>query len=313
MPITNLSAHAGPPQVLVLLATHNGERWIGEQLRSILAQEGVTLQVWVNDDASTDATRTLVQSVAAADARVILLPAAPAYGSSAANFFALLEQLQFLPTPLAAVALADQDDRWYPDKLQRALQAMALHQVAAVSGSVMAVWPDGRQQLLQKSQPLRAADHLFESAGPGCTYVLRGDLAQSLSQWVRTHRDALRPIAFHDWFIYAWARTQGYGWWIDARPCMDYRQHDQNVLGARTGLRGWLRRGQMLWGPWYRDQVLAIAQACGADQHLLVERLRRDGWKDRWALVWQVGSMRRRPLDRLALAAALLLRKRARP
>lgn len=308
-----MPAPAMPPHVVVLLAAHNGARWIGAQLDSILAQQGVSLQVLVSDDASTDTTRDQVLARAATDARVTLLSANGPFGSAAANFFALLASLSRLGTAPTAVALADQDDVWHPDKLQRALTAMEKNNAAGVSGSVMAFWPDGRQQLLQKSQPLRAADHLFESAGPGCTYVLRGDVALRLSAWVVAHTEALKHIAFHDWFVYAWVRTQGGLWWIDPVPCMDYRQHDHNVLGARAGWRGLARRGQMLFGPWYRQQVLAIARACGANHHPLIARLQRDRWQDRWALVCQVGAMRRKPLDRLVLAVALLFRPRSAP
>lgn len=307
------ATRAALPQVVVLLATHNGAQWLGAQLDSILAQQGVSLRLLVSDDASTDTTCALVQARATTDARVTLLPATGPHGSAASNFFALLAALGALDTPPTAVALADQDDIWYPDKLQRALTALQTKNAAAVSGSVVAFWPDGRQQLLQKSQPLRTADHLFESAGPGCTYVLRGDVALRLSAWVVAHGDALKRIAFHDWFVYAWVRTQGGLWWIDPVPCMDYRQHAHNVFGARAGWRGLARRGQMLLGPWYRQQVLAIAHACGADHHPLVVRLQRNRWRDRWALVCQVGAMRRKPLDRLVLAAALLFGKRGPP
>lgn len=308
-----MPASAMPPHVVVLLAAHNGVRWIGAQLDSILAQQGVSLQVLVSDDASTDTTRDQVLARAATDARVTLLPANGPFGSAAANFFALLASLGQLATAPTAVALADQDDVWHPDKLQRAVNALHTQDAAAVSGSVMAFWPDGRQQLLQKSQPLRAADHLFESAGPGCTYVLRGDVALRLSAWVVAHTDALKPIAFHDWFVYAWVRTQGGRWWIDPVPCMDYRQHDHNVFGARAGWRGLARRGRMLFGPWYRQQVLAIAHACGANHHPLIARLQRDRWQDRSALVCQVGAMRRKPLDRLVLAVALLFGRGGQP
>lgn len=307
------AARVALPQVVVLLASHNGARWIGAQLDSILVQQGVSLRVLVSDDASTDATRELVQARATADARVTLLPASGPHGSAASNFFALLASLSLLDKPPSAVAFADQDDLWHPDKLQRALTALEKNNAAGVSGSVVAFWPDGRRQLLQKSQPLRAADHLFESAGPGCTYVLRGDVALRLSAWVVAHTEALRRIAFHDWFVYAWVRTQGEVWWIDPLPCMDYRQHDHNVFGARAGWRGLARRGQMLFGPWYRQQVLAVAHACGANHHPLIARLQCDRWRDRWALVRQVGAMRRKPLDRLVLAAALLFGKRGPP
>jgi len=44
------------PVVTVLLATCNGLPWIGEQVRSILEQEHVSVEIVVSDDMSTDGT-----------------------------------------------------------------------------------------------------------------------------------------------------------------------------------------------------------------------------------------------------------------
>jgi len=43
-------------QVTVLLATFNGERFLNEQIESILNQERVRVEIYVNDDGSTDRT-----------------------------------------------------------------------------------------------------------------------------------------------------------------------------------------------------------------------------------------------------------------
>lgn len=295
------------PRIVVLLATCNGARWINAQIDSILAQQGVAIRLVVRDDGSTDTTRSLLEGRAAQDARITLLPASAPSGSAAANFFALLAMLGNLGAPPDAVALADQDDVWLPDKLRHAWVALQTRGVAGVSASVWAWWPDGRKTLLTKSQPLQAADHWFESAGPGCTYVLRGDVAMHLSDWVAAHREALRPIAFHDWWIYAWVRHHGGGWWIDPVPRMHYRQHGSNVLGARAGWRAKTMRLHMLFNGWHRQQALAIAQSCGAGDDPLIVRLQRYGWRDRWALTCQARSLRRKTSDALALACALCL------
>lgn len=301
------------PEILVLMATYNGARWLDEQIDSILAQQGVAVRLWVRDDGSTDATPALLCARARADARIKILPSGPPSGSAAGNFFALLAQLSTLETLPDAVALADQDDVWFADKLCAAWQALQLHAADAVSASVLAWWPDGREQLLCKSQPLQAADHWFESAGPGCTYVLRGALAGRLAAWVRAHRVALQAVAFHDWWIYAWVRHHGGRWWIDPVPRMRYRQHDGNVLGARAGGLAKIRRLQMLLNGWHRQQALAIAQSCGAAQEPLLQRLRRDRWPDRWALLRQARSLRRKTSDAWVLALALCCARRREP
>ncbi len=297
------------PNVLVLMATHNGARWVRDQLRTILAQEQVVVGIQLCDDTSTDTTHSEVHRLAKGEPRVqVLRP--QRHGSAAGNFFELISQSRHQQPAVSLVALADQDDLWYPDKLAWAAEAIASGRCEAVSTSVVAFWPDGRRKLINKGQSQRTADHWFESAGPGCTYVLRADVARELGAWVAAHREALRGIDFHDWLIYAWVRSRGHRWWIDPRPSMDYRQHDHNVLGAHAGLSGLKKRLAMLLGGWYLQQVLRIAEVCGAQSHPLLARLRRDRWYDRLYLVCRVGQMRRKPLDRLALAAALLFGRR---
>ena len=49
-------------KVAVLMATYNGERYLEEQLQSILAQQGVELTIWVRDDGSTDSTHQILDA-----------------------------------------------------------------------------------------------------------------------------------------------------------------------------------------------------------------------------------------------------------
>ncbi len=45
-----------PPRVTILLATFNGSNYLEEQLSSIMNQQGVVVEIIVNDDGSTDGT-----------------------------------------------------------------------------------------------------------------------------------------------------------------------------------------------------------------------------------------------------------------
>jgi rhamnosyltransferase len=55
------------PRVSVALCVHDGERWLREQLDSVLAQQGVDLEVVVLDDASHDGSLALLRSYAERD------------------------------------------------------------------------------------------------------------------------------------------------------------------------------------------------------------------------------------------------------
>ena len=43
-------------KVQVLMSTYNGEKFLDEQIRSIVAQKGVEVSILVRDDGSTDST-----------------------------------------------------------------------------------------------------------------------------------------------------------------------------------------------------------------------------------------------------------------
>lgn len=155
------------PKVRVLLATFNGDRWLGEQIRSLDAQTGVELSVVASDDSSTDGTVALLEAEAAlrGDRFAVLPRSATRFGNAHRNFMRLIRD-----TPLDDVdyfALCDQDDIWLPEKLRRAVDMLRSSGADAYGANVTAFWPDGRRKLLVKSQPQRRYDHLFESSGPG--------------------------------------------------------------------------------------------------------------------------------------------------
>jgi glycosyltransferase involved in cell wall biosynthesis len=59
------------PLITIGVPVYNGERYVEEALRSILSQESADLEVVISDNASTDRTRDICRSVAAADRRVL--------------------------------------------------------------------------------------------------------------------------------------------------------------------------------------------------------------------------------------------------
>lgn len=290
-------------RVAILLATYNGARWLTEQLDSLLGQRHVEVTIFVSDDHSSDATLTLLQ--ARGDSRLRLLPQAGRFGSAAGNFFRLLRDVDF--SGFDAVSLSDQDDIWHADKLARALQQMEVQGADAVSGNVEAFWPDGRRRLIRKSQPQRRWDHYFEAAGPGCTYVLSASLAHELQSVLRARGEQMREVSLHDWFIYCYARSHGYRWFIDEQPGMAYRQHGDNVIGAN---QGWAaarsRLGKILDG-WYQGQIMLIARLCDRQEQLPVRWLAGGERLGYLRMMMAVRHMRRYWRDRCVLALTFVI------
>lgn len=242
------------PKIAVLLAAYQGGQWIAEQVASILNQSDVSVTLYISVDRCNDGTYEWAEKCAARHESVVVLPYGERFGGAGANFFRLLKEVAL--GEYDAVALADQDDVWLPEKLQRAWSFLASGQCDAFSSDVLAFWPDGQEHLIKKSYPQQRFDHYFEAAGPGCTYVLSKATAIQLQCFLRAQKvELLASVELHDWFIYAFVRQQGLVWYIDDRPLMRYRQHDANEVGVNKGLRAYRKRLFQVLSDHYRQQV----------------------------------------------------------
>ena len=291
------------PKVVVLLATFKGEAYLNAQLKSIQYQSDVEVFIVASDDYSIDSTPQLLAEACAVNRNFIVLPSKK-LGSAAANFFRLLRDVDL--THFDYVALSDQDDIWHADKLSYAVEVILAKKIDAYSSNVIAFWSNGSQALINKAQPQRQWDYMFESAGPGCTFVITKSLALVLQEFLVKHQVACQPIALHDWFIYAFARSRGYKWFIDDEPHILYRQHAGNVVGANVGVKAMLTRLKKLREGWLVRQALLIAEILGYSDAWPIQKLKRYHFFDRLVLIINVSKLRRRLRDRVAFALFLL-------
>lgn len=241
------------PNFAVLLAAYEGERWIEEQIMSILNQIGVKVSIFVSVDLSSDRTIKILNGIVAQNSQVHLLPYGDRFGSAGANFFRLIRDVDLAGFDF--VSFSDQDDIWYQDKLSIAARKICEGSVSAYSSDVRAFWENGRTRYVKKSYPQTRYDHYFEAAGPGCTYVITLELAQNLKIFLENSPNIRRSFPLHDWLFYCYARANGYKWYIDDQPCLAYRQHSSNVIGINYGLKSYFRRFHLLKQGWYNTHV----------------------------------------------------------
>ena len=225
-------------KISILLAAHNGERFIKEQFQSILKQTFKPSKILINIDLSNDKTLYIVRKCAIKNPEIKIINAKKRFGSAAANFIHLIIHSDL--TDVDYISLADQDDVWKKDKLERAIQKLE-QGYDAYSSNVEAFWEDGRKITIEKNQAQQKFDYLFESAGPGCTFVMNNKLALKLQQFLKSgYFNQLHD--YHDWLIYAFARANDFKWYIDSYLSVDYRQHKKNVFGANVGIKAFISR-----------------------------------------------------------------------
>lgn len=110
--------------IVICLSTYNGERFLREQLDSILAQTYTNWCLYVRDDGSKDATMDILKEYAQKDKRIHVVSDHQNIGAKH-SFMRLVEQCE----QADYYAFADQDDVWDADKMEIALQTMQAAEV----------------------------------------------------------------------------------------------------------------------------------------------------------------------------------------
>lgn len=100
-------------KISIALATYNGQRYLKAQLDSFVAQTRLPDELVVSDDGSTDATISMIEAFQhRAPFPVVILKSEKAIGHEL-NFGRSIEQCSG-----DLIFLSDQDDVWFPDKLE---------------------------------------------------------------------------------------------------------------------------------------------------------------------------------------------------
>ena len=215
------------PKVAVLLSTYNGERFLREQLDSLVAQVGVEPHLFVRDDGSSDRTVDMLQSYAGRWPWLAEVAPQPNLGA-ARSFFRLLAEA---PEGYDYYAFCDQDDVWLPHKLARAAARLAgragpalyCSQFTCADAALNVIGPgpgDG---------DARFEHLLFENIAWGCTIVMNAAARALVAPEPPRH-----PRAMHDWWSAIVVSALGEVIY-DPEPGLLYRQHGANEVGLKSG------------------------------------------------------------------------------
>lgn len=286
------------PLCAVLLAAYNGEKWIDEQIRSILAQKKIDVNIFISIDKSNDSTLFKVKNWSNSDDRIIVLPYGERYGNAAKNFYRLIKDVDV--SCFDIIAFSDQDDIWQSDKLYRSWTKISKNECDIYSGDVIAFWENGKKSLIKKSYPQKKYDHFFEAAGPGCTYVFSRDSFLKVKEFICLNFDKASEIESHDWLVYAFCRSLNLKWHIDNIPKMLYRQHENNQVGTNNNIKAYLRRFWIIKKKDYYRQIKLIYKLVLNDSTFFN--------LDRINIIRNIAEVRRRPRDRIALLLFIIMK-----
>lgn len=220
------------PKVIILMGTYNGQDYLVEQLNSICAQTHKHWEIWVSDDGSSDNTHQILKDFQTRlGENALRIFAGPRKGFSA-NFLSLVCNKQLEGTYFS---YADQDDIWYPTKLEQAVawlntisqETPALHcgrtRLINNAGKIL-----GYSPLFEKKPAFLNA--VMQNIGGGNTMVFNNAALNLLQE----AGEAINIVA-HDWWTYQVVTGAGGVVFYEPKPLLDYRQHDNNQIGGNVG------------------------------------------------------------------------------
>lgn len=223
--------------ILIILASFNGVKFIKQQIDSILSQEDVSIDLKIFDDGSGDGTVELVSSLYSSNQVQIIQNKIPS-GSAANNFLQALQQIEEVCfEKYNYIAFADQDDIWLPNKLKEAGLILKTQGVDLYMSNLI-LWQEktNRKSLVNKAFSQKKYDYLFEGGSAGSTYVLSVKFVLKLKEILKNTDYFNWKFFSHDWFIYFLARSNSYKVAIDNRAFILYRIHETNVHGQLNTL-----------------------------------------------------------------------------
>ncbi len=260
-------AHASPArppaQVAILLSTYNGEQFLTDQLESLLRQ---TLADWVlywRDDGSTDGTvgimRCFMAGAGAGRCHAVSRPSGRL--GPTGSFMELLRVAVAADEDVGALAFADQDDVWLPEKLELAVTALHCDPQPTLYCSRQILVDEALHHIglsAMPRRPLRFPAALTQNVATGCTIVLNPAAARLVAG---SHPPS---ATLHDWWSYLVVSANGGRLVADATPTVLYRQHRGNAVGAPASMRrravAALRRGPGVFMNVLRCHVAALRE-----------------------------------------------------
>lgn len=249
------------PKVHILLSTYNGERYLSQQLDSLLSQTYPNITIYIRDDGSKDGTLQIIShyievSLEAPGPEIVLLPSSGKNLGYMSSFWLLLQECGSADY----YAFCDQDDVWLPDKVERGISALEKEEAALpLLYSSSFIYCDEKMNFT--GNPVPMSDHIafkdvmFYTPAFGFTILINEALRQKALS-----ATSLEKIP-HDGWCQKIAASMG-KFIYDPRQTAKYRRHSSTVTYANSS------RLQLV-GKWIKNDLLGIGLS---EYYFILER-----------------------------------------
>ncbi len=227
------------PKVIIIMSTYNGERFIKQQLESLLNQTYPS-DIIIRDDGSSDNTVDILHDYAKHHSCIYLYKDKLGHKGLRESYFILLkEAMHYSPE---FICYADQDDVWLHDKTEKLIHkllitetkkpALVFSDVEVVDEALNLIHPSlSELQQLNNNSDITLKKLLFYCPALGCTIMLNKPLFELINS-MPGYGQSLN----HDKWALVLACIAGKIIYLP-ESTVKYRQHSANTVGAMLGIK----------------------------------------------------------------------------
>jgi glycosyltransferase involved in cell wall biosynthesis len=213
--------------ISVCIATFNGEKYLKEQLDSIIDQLDKKDEIIISDDGSSDNTLKIIESYN--DGRIVL------YKNSFKNVVLNFEFAIYKATG-DYIFLSDQDDIWHRDKVESFMDCFLKNPNVTLLISDFQIIDENGLNLDGVYNKNKFSTSLLKN-------VLVNNFIGCAMAFTSTTKNVIMPfpknIAMHDWWIGTCSTLNGEIQFVD-KKLHSYRRHSSNLTteaGAKVGVK----------------------------------------------------------------------------
>ncbi len=209
-------------KVQILMSTYNGEKYLKEQIDSILSQEDIEISLLIRDDGSTDKTINILENIVKENKNVTY------YTGKNIGVARSFMDLVYKSKEVDYYAFADQDDVWNSNKIISAIQkiendnnkpSLYISALEVVDEQLNTI------EIKKVTGNFCTEGEMAKNFATGCTMVFNKKLCNIIKIYNPSY------IIMHDSWITRVCYAIGGNVVIDENTYIKYRQHGNNVVG----------------------------------------------------------------------------------
>lgn len=222
-------------EIAILLSTYNGEKYLEEQLMSLLSQTNKMWKCYIRDDRSNDKTQQIIDKYIQNYPQKFQQFFADKNMGPAQSFMSLLLDYSY---DEKYFMFCDQDDVWKENKIEKTLEkmrefedggnkAILVHSdLEVVDENLVILHTSMKQSSKLNPRNTKIENLILQNNITGCTVMINDCLRREIK------KD--KNIIMHDWWIAMIASICGEIKYINDSLIL-YRQHSSNSIGAKEG------------------------------------------------------------------------------